>query len=78
MVEKFSLCYIARVYGANPGVFLGGAKGNGRVIVGPEEDTFPPKPIVRLLDGVHEHAEGLARIGVRAPGFGDEDFTDET
>ena len=35
-------------------VFLGGAKGNGRVIVGPEEDTFPPKPIVRLLDGVHE------------------------
>ena len=35
--------------------FLGGAKENSRVIVGPKDwHNFPPEPMVTLLEGVHE------------------------
>ena len=35
--------------------FLGGAKENSRVVVGPKDwRTFPPEPMVTLLEGVHE------------------------
>jgi predicted DNA-binding protein with PD1-like motif len=35
--------------------FLGGVKGNGKVIVGPlDSQAFPPQPMVKLLSGVHE------------------------
>jgi predicted DNA-binding protein with PD1-like motif len=35
--------------------FLGGAKENSRVVVGPKDcHTVPPEPMVTLLEGVHE------------------------
>ncbi|MFH0748740.1 MAG: PPC domain-containing DNA-binding protein [Candidatus Bathyarchaeota archaeon] len=35
--------------------FLGGVKGQGKVVVGPRDSTeMPPNPVVKLLDGVHE------------------------
>ena len=35
--------------------FLGGAKENSRVVVGPKSgSTIPPEPMVTLLNGVHE------------------------
>jgi predicted DNA-binding protein with PD1-like motif len=35
--------------------FLGGAKENSRVVVGPKEgNAVPPEPMVTLLEGVHE------------------------
>jgi predicted DNA-binding protein with PD1-like motif len=35
--------------------FLGGAKDNSRVVVGPRNgDAIPPEPMITLLDGVHE------------------------
>ena len=35
--------------------FLGGAKENSRVVVGPKNGyTLPPEPMVTLLNGVHE------------------------
>jgi len=35
--------------------FLGGAKENSRVVVGPKNDyALPPEPMVTLLEGVHE------------------------
>jgi predicted DNA-binding protein with PD1-like motif len=35
--------------------FLGGAKENSRVVVGPVDgDAVPPEPMVTLLNGVHE------------------------
>jgi predicted DNA-binding protein with PD1-like motif len=35
--------------------FVGGAKENSRVVVGPKNDyTIPPEPMVTLLSGVHE------------------------
>lgn len=35
--------------------FLGGAKENSRVVVGPKKSyDFPPEPMVMLLEGVHE------------------------
>jgi len=35
--------------------FLGGAKENSRVVVGPKNgSTIPPEPMVTLLNGVHE------------------------
>jgi predicted DNA-binding protein with PD1-like motif len=35
--------------------FLGGAKENSRVVVGPKDShTVPPEPMVTLLKGVHE------------------------
>ena len=35
--------------------FLGGAKENSKVVVGPKDgDTLPPEPMVTLLNGVHE------------------------
>jgi predicted DNA-binding protein with PD1-like motif len=42
--------------------FLGGAKGNSRVVVGPKKSyDFPPEPMVMLLEGVHE-AFGVGTI----------------
>ena len=47
--------------------FLGGAKENSRVVVGPKEgNALPPEPMVTLLEGVHE-ACGVGTI------FADED-----
>jgi predicted DNA-binding protein with PD1-like motif len=47
--------------------FLGGAKENSRVVVGPRDgDAVPPEPMVTLLKGVHE-ACGVGTI------FADED-----
>jgi predicted DNA-binding protein with PD1-like motif len=47
--------------------FLGGAKENSRVVVGPKDShTAPPEPMVTLLEGIHE-ACGVGTI-----------FTDET
>jgi predicted DNA-binding protein with PD1-like motif len=44
--------------------FLGGAKEESRVVVGPKEGyVFPPVPMVTLLKGVHE-ACGLGTIFV--------------
>lgn len=34
--------------------FLGGAKENSRVVVGPKGYNLPPEPMVTLLEGVHE------------------------
>ena len=35
--------------------FLGGAKENSRVVVGPKDwHSLPPEPMVTLLEGVHE------------------------
>ena len=35
--------------------FLGGAKDNSRVVVGPRNgDAVPPEPMITLLEGVHE------------------------
>ena len=35
--------------------FIGGAKDNSRVVVGPRNDNaIPPEPMVTLLKGVHE------------------------
>jgi predicted DNA-binding protein with PD1-like motif len=35
--------------------FLGGAKGNSRVVVGPRDGNVnPPEPMMTLLEGVHE------------------------
>jgi predicted DNA-binding protein with PD1-like motif len=42
--------------------FLGGAKENSRVVVGPKDwHTLPPEPMVTLLEGVHE-AYGVGTI----------------
>jgi predicted DNA-binding protein with PD1-like motif len=47
--------------------FLGGAKENSRVVVGPKNgNALPPEPMVTLLNGVHE-ACGVGTI------FADED-----
>jgi predicted DNA-binding protein with PD1-like motif len=47
--------------------FLGGAKENSRVVVGPKDGSvLPPQPMVTLLKGVHE-ACGVGTI------FADED-----
>ena len=47
--------------------FIGGAKENSRVVVGPKDShTVPPEPMVTLLEGVHETC-GVGTI-----------FTDET
>ena len=47
--------------------FLGGAKENSRVVVGPKDgNALPPEPMVTLLEGVHE-ACGVGTI------FADED-----
>jgi predicted DNA-binding protein with PD1-like motif len=47
--------------------FLGGAKENSRVVVGPKNGSaVPPEPMVTLLEGVHE-ACGVGTI------FADED-----
>jgi len=36
-------------------ILLGGTKDKGRVVVGPSSgEAFPPNPMVKLLDGVHE------------------------
>lgn len=36
-------------------LFLGGAKDNSRVVVGPKNgDAIPPQPMITLLKGVHE------------------------
>jgi predicted DNA-binding protein with PD1-like motif len=36
-------------------LFLGGAKDNSRVVVGPKNGhTIPPEPMTTLLEGVHE------------------------
>jgi predicted DNA-binding protein with PD1-like motif len=43
-------------------LFLGGAKENSRVVVGPKDSTsIPPEPMTTLLTGVHE-ACGLGTI----------------
>ncbi len=35
--------------------FLGGAKENSRIVVGPKDgNVFPPEPMLTLLEGVHE------------------------
>ena len=35
--------------------FIGGAKENSRVVVGPKDNyTLPPEPMVTLLEGIHE------------------------
>ncbi len=42
--------------------FLGGAKENSRVVVGPKDgEVFPPEPMTTLLRGVHE-ACGLGTL----------------
>jgi len=42
--------------------FLGGAKENSRVVVGPKDNyTLPPEPMVTLLEGIHE-ACGIGTI----------------
>lgn len=42
--------------------FLGGAKQNSQVVVGPKKSyDFPPEPMVMLLEGVHE-ASGIGTI----------------
>lgn len=42
--------------------FLGGARENSKVVVGPKEDNaMPPEPMVTLLRGVHE-AAGVGTI----------------
>lgn len=42
--------------------FVGGAKENSRVVVGPRDGTaFPPEPMTTLLKGVHE-AVGVGTI----------------
>ncbi len=47
--------------------FIGGAKENSKVVVGPKDgNAMPPEPMVTLLKGVHESA-GVGTI-----------FTDET
>ena len=36
-------------------IFLGGAKDNSRIVVGPRNGTvIPPEPMITLLEGVHE------------------------
>ena len=48
--------------------FLGGAKDNSRVVVGPRKDNeVPPEPMVTLLKGVHE-ACGIGTIFVGEAG----------
>jgi predicted DNA-binding protein with PD1-like motif len=48
--------------------FLGGAKDNSRVVVGPRKDNeIPPEPMVTLLKGVHE-ACGIGTIFVNEAG----------
>ncbi|WP_455367753.1 PPC domain-containing DNA-binding protein [[Eubacterium] cellulosolvens] len=41
---------------------LGGIKDGGKVVVGPSNETFPPNPMVRFLNGVHE----ICGIGILA------------
>jgi len=42
--------------------FIGGAKENSRIVVGPKDgNVFPPEPMTTLLKGVHE-AAGLGTI----------------
>jgi len=48
--------------------FLGGAKDNSRVVVGPRKgQVVPPEPMITLLDGVHE-ACGMGTIFVDEAG----------
>jgi len=48
--------------------FLGGAKENSRLVVGPKDGyTLPPEPMVTLLNGVHE-ACGVGTIFVDEEG----------
>jgi predicted DNA-binding protein with PD1-like motif len=48
--------------------FLGGAKENSRIVVGPKDgNVFPPEPITTLLRGVHE-ACGVGTIFVNEEG----------
>lgn len=48
--------------------FLGGAKDNSRVVVGPRKgQAVPPEPMITLLDGVHE-ACGMGTIFVDEAG----------
>ena len=48
--------------------FLGGAKDNSRVVVGPRKDNeIPPEPMVTLLKGAHE-AFGVGTIFVNETG----------
>lgn len=49
-------------------LFLGGAKDNSRIVVGPRNgNTLPPEPMITLLEGVHE-ACGVGTIFVDAGG----------
>ena len=42
--------------------FIGGAKENSRIVVGPKDgNVFPPEPMTTLLKGVHE-AAGVGTI----------------
>ncbi len=42
--------------------FVGGAKGNSQIVVGPKDgNAFPPEPMTLLLKGVHE-AVGVGTI----------------
>ena len=48
--------------------FLGGAKDNSRVVVGPRKgEAVPPEPMITLLEGVHE-ACGVGTIFVDEAG----------
>jgi predicted DNA-binding protein with PD1-like motif len=56
--------------------FLGGAKENSRIVVGPKDgNAFPPEPMTTLLKGVHEalgvgtifaNEEGKAKLHMHA------------
>jgi len=48
--------------------FLGGAKENSKIVVGPKDgDSIPPIPIITLLKGVHE-AQGIGTIATNEKG----------
>ena len=48
--------------------FIGGAKDNSRIVVGPRnEDIIPPEPMITLLEGAHE-ACGVGTIFVGEKG----------
>lgn len=52
IIESFAL--EKKVYNAIC-FFLGGVKENGKVVVGPlNGKAIPPKPMIKLLEGVHE------------------------
>ena len=47
---------------------VGGVKNKGRVVVGPKDgESFPPEPVVTLLNGVHEVA-GVGTIFINEEG----------